>query len=99
MLQQANLDGDYDEEKDDAVSPSIKQFTATLSKLFAFGSRSARQKALTDEMKGLAEQDQKNLKQEYLIRESMSVKRKTEKMSIKDFDVIKVLGMRKELIF
>lgn len=40
----------------------------------------------------LSDQQKADLKQEYLIRESTVNKKKVEKMSVKDFDMLKVLG-------
>lgn len=64
----------------------------TLHRLFQFKTRTDRQKALSTELKGLDMGVQQKVKTEYLIRESISVKEKAAKMSVSDFDMLKVLG-------
>ena len=55
----------------------------------------ARRTALNAAMSGseLSEEEKADLKEEYLIRESTAAKKKTEKMSVKDFEMLKVLGI------
>lgn len=86
------------EDKFDAPASPIlsiaKKSESIMTRLFTKGTRRARQNALTSELNGngLTDEDKRDVKQEYLLRESISIKKKTEKMSINDFEIIKVLG-------
>ena len=70
-----------------------KKFEPILNKLFAFSSRSAREKEFTTHIKTISDLDEKNeLKKEFLKRESVVVQQKSLKMTVNDFDVVKVIG-------
>jgi hypothetical protein len=83
------------EEDHSTFTRVTQKLDSALSRLFTFGTRTARQKALSDELKQLSANpdEQVSLKQEYLIRESKTYKEKNVKLGIDDFEVIKVLGM------
>lgn len=78
----------------------MENIKTTLQNLFVFGSKSVRRKAFIVAMNGsdLSEEQKVELKQEYLIRESTVAKKKTEKMSVNDFEMLKVLGKNIELV-
>ncbi|KAJ3307029.1 hypothetical protein HDV03_003356 [Kappamyces sp. JEL0829] len=80
-----------DFESDDKHTP-LENIKATITKLFAFRTRTARKMALHRELSSLSHEEQVDLKQEYLLRESVVVKKKAERMSVADFDMLKVLG-------
>lgn len=91
--QGAKTDMFRDEDKDAfEETKMVKKFENTLANLFKFN-RSARQKALSTEMKRLSTTDKKFLKQEYMLKEANTLKGRNEKMSINDFEVLKILGI------
>jgi predicted RND superfamily exporter protein len=81
--------------RDEDKATPIESIKTALQTLFSFRSKMARRTALNAAMSGseLSEEEKADLKEEYLIRESTAAKKKTEKMSVKDFEMLKVLGI------
>jgi hypothetical protein len=63
-----------------------------LQHLLSFSTRTARQKALRQELAQLQKEDQKLLRTNYLIRESIVANEKKKKMALDDFEILNVLG-------
>ena len=76
------------------VEPAKRKFEPILNKLFAFSSRSAREKEFSTHIKTISDKQEKvELKKEFLKRESVVVQQKSLKMTVNDFDVVKVIGI------
>lgn len=73
----------YEEEEGDTT------VTQAIAKLFGFTTKTARQKALRGELSRLSSNEQKKMKEEYLLHESRLV---AKRMSVNDFEIIKIIG-------
>ncbi|KAJ3319631.1 hypothetical protein HDV06_006193 [Boothiomyces sp. JEL0866] len=70
-----------------------KRLETAINQIFSITTRKSRKKALSLKMKQTPDPlEKKLLKQEFLMRESVSSMKKTQKMSIDDFDILKTIG-------
>lgn len=71
-----------------------KRLETAINQIFSITTRKSRKKALSIKMKQTPDPlEKKLLKQEFLMRESVTSMKKTQKMSIDDFEVLKIIGI------
>ncbi|KAJ3269571.1 hypothetical protein HDV01_001213 [Terramyces sp. JEL0728] len=70
-----------------------KRLETAINQIFSITTMKSRKKALSLKMKQTPDPiEKKLLKQEYLMRESVSSMKKTQKMSVNDFEILKTIG-------